>query len=537
MRVLNHFSLENFRLFKEKTSFDLAPITVLTGTNSSGKSSLIKAILLLKANFEKNKSIEEIDFSVGNHKLNDFKNSLNYDSESDTMYFSFSSYVEYMGVRLIELGYKLTGKDDNKGLLNSFSISTSDGELIFSAFRDFDDEIGGNITYRIDIKYFIKNLDDEVLNVNIKKRIYDDPYEDWVQKYWLTNRDELFNLNPESDENKIYLEALEELKTSGLKMETGWNKNEMRFFNQSIVDGLRTVGREVISWLELNFKHHGFQLNRTDYGNFFYEDFSEHVLKSSVNQIFYNFEAISHFSSLRSDSKKYYTKEDKGLFSLFTQYEKVNAVFNSEIKEFVKSQLQAFAFGDTIEVANHKNILTEVYLVRSEGKVLLSDLGFGYTQLLPIIMKIALVAHLGEKDKRFFLPPLFDDVLEPTYWDSFFLLEEPESNLHPAFQSKIAELIAYAAAKFRIRFIVETHSEYLIRKLQYLIAKRDLINSDAVTIYYFNKPGSEEAEDSLFRTIQIEPNGRLTGGFGSGFFDESDNIAFDLFMLNHERQN
>jgi AAA15 family ATPase/GTPase len=72
MRVLNHFSLENFRLFKEKTSFDLAPITILTGTNSSGKSSLIKAILLLKANFEKNKSIEEIDFSIGDHNFDQY---------------------------------------------------------------------------------------------------------------------------------------------------------------------------------------------------------------------------------------------------------------------------------------------------------------------------------------------------------------------------------------------------------------------------------------------------------------------------------
>jgi AAA15 family ATPase/GTPase len=32
--------------------FEFAPITILTGTNSSGKSSLIKAILLFKQNFQ-----------------------------------------------------------------------------------------------------------------------------------------------------------------------------------------------------------------------------------------------------------------------------------------------------------------------------------------------------------------------------------------------------------------------------------------------------------------------------------------------------
>lgn len=50
---LKGFGLENFRVFKDYTWFDFAPITILTGPNSSGKSSLNKALLLLKDNFEK----------------------------------------------------------------------------------------------------------------------------------------------------------------------------------------------------------------------------------------------------------------------------------------------------------------------------------------------------------------------------------------------------------------------------------------------------------------------------------------------------
>ncbi|TAD93008.1 MAG: hypothetical protein EAY75_01460, partial [Bacteroidetes bacterium] len=45
---LTHLGLENFRVFKNKTDFDFAPITILTGTNSSGKSSLISAMEMLK---------------------------------------------------------------------------------------------------------------------------------------------------------------------------------------------------------------------------------------------------------------------------------------------------------------------------------------------------------------------------------------------------------------------------------------------------------------------------------------------------------
>ena len=51
--LLQGFGLKNFRIFKEYTYFDFAPITILTGPNSSGKSSLIKALRLLKDNYDK----------------------------------------------------------------------------------------------------------------------------------------------------------------------------------------------------------------------------------------------------------------------------------------------------------------------------------------------------------------------------------------------------------------------------------------------------------------------------------------------------
>ena len=536
MRVLTHFSLENFRLFKEKTSFDLTPITILTGTNSSGKSSLIKAILLLKSNLEKNKSIEEIDFSIGDHNLNDFKNSLNYDSTSNKMYFTFSSYVsDLIGVHYIELGYILSMSDDSKGNLDSFTIFTPKGDVILSATKEYDDD-GGNITYKIDVGYFIKNLDHEVLNTNIKKEIYDNPYERWVQKYWLNPNDELFHGRPDSHESEVYFNVLDELKNNGIRKQIGGTKDESKHFNQSILYGLSDLGKEVIEWLELNLNNKNADFKRTDFGEFFYEDFSRWILKESIKQIFHNFNSILHFSSIRSDSKKYYNKDDKELLSFFIQYENESSNFNQEIEEFIASQLRAFSLGDAIKIVPYKDFLAEVFVIRNGKKILLSDLGYGYTQILPIIMRIALIAHRTLRNDPFDFT-LDDEPKRLVYDGSLFLLEEPESNLHPAYQSKIADMIAYASSKFKIRFIIETHSEYLIRNLQFLIAKGKILNSNQVTIYYFNKPGTDEAEDSLFRTIHVEPNGRMTVGFGSGFFDEAESIAFDLFMLNQNRQN
>ncbi len=49
MGHIHKLGLENFRIFKSKEVLDFAPITILTGTNNSGKSTAIKCLQLLKA--------------------------------------------------------------------------------------------------------------------------------------------------------------------------------------------------------------------------------------------------------------------------------------------------------------------------------------------------------------------------------------------------------------------------------------------------------------------------------------------------------
>ena len=70
------FSLKNFRSFGEEgADFELAPITVLTGCNSSGKSSLVKAILLLsrQSKIDKKTPMGEISLT-GAYDIRDFHN-------------------------------------------------------------------------------------------------------------------------------------------------------------------------------------------------------------------------------------------------------------------------------------------------------------------------------------------------------------------------------------------------------------------------------------------------------------------------------
>lgn len=69
MSLFSSFGIKNFRVFDETKGFfeDLASINLLTGTNSSGKSSLIKALQMLNNSVLKNNSLFILDFSNQNH--------------------------------------------------------------------------------------------------------------------------------------------------------------------------------------------------------------------------------------------------------------------------------------------------------------------------------------------------------------------------------------------------------------------------------------------------------------------------------------
>jgi len=50
--MLENISLKNFKGFKDLENLKVKPITILCGTNSCGKSSILQSILLLKQTLE-----------------------------------------------------------------------------------------------------------------------------------------------------------------------------------------------------------------------------------------------------------------------------------------------------------------------------------------------------------------------------------------------------------------------------------------------------------------------------------------------------
>jgi predicted ATPase len=153
----------------------------------------------------------------------------------------------------------------------------------------------------------------------------------------------------------------------------------------------------------------------------------------------------------------------------------------------------------------------KIDLIKNGNLADLSYLGTGSAQIFAIICEIAFSSQES------------------------IILEEPETNLHPNFQSKLADMILEGWHNEKTKrgprnqFIIETHSEYLIRKFQYLVAKGEAKSED-IQIYYFS-------EDGKVSPLEIEKNGNLSGDFGTGFFDESPLLITDLWKAQRSKLN
>lgn len=242
-----------------------------------------------------------------------------------------------------------------------------------------------------------------------------------------------------------------------------------------------------------------------------------------------NFKKIQVVSNNRVNEERFFKINSDREFFIVKNFEHTNS-FKSTIKKYLRD----FEIADDIFIEVDEDQMTYKVMLSINDKIInLKDLGYGIVKLLPIMLSINPEVDdwtINEMDDG-------SGRIDYKYLETVVLVEEPESNLHPALQSKLADLFIDLSSGFNIQFIIETHSEYLIRKLQYLTAKKEIKPSDT-QIYYFNHPDKvlPEGESHIY-PINIREDGSLTKNFGTGFFDEASNIALELFLLKNEQRN
>lgn len=136
-------------------------------------------------------------------------------------------------------------------------------------------------------------------------------------------------------------------------------------------------------------------------------------------------------------------------------------------------------------------------VVRRSAKsapVLLTDVGFGVSQILPVLVLLAYVPK-----------------------GSTVVLEQPEIHLHPAVQAGLADVILETARVRKVQVVVESHSEHLLRRLQLRVAEEQA-EPDDIALYFCNQDGVQShirrLELNIFGEIENWPDDFFGDPFG-----------------------
>lgn len=148
-------------------------------------------------------------------------------------------------------------------------------------------------------------------------------------------------------------------------------------------------------------------------------------------------------------------------------------------------------------VQHRKDYEVRVRRTPSSSEVFITDVGFGVSQILPVLVLC------------YYVPE-----------GTTILLEQPEIHLHPSVQSALADVLIDAVKRRRVQVIVESHSEHLLRRFQRRIAE-STIPRDDVKMFFCKMQGAE----SKIEPLDLDLLGNIDNWPDKFFGDEIGDLA------------
>ena len=448
--MIEHLRVTNFKGWKD-LDISIKSLCGLFGTNSSGKTSIIQSILMMK------QTAESTDRAQILH-LGDLSTFVDLGTYSDVVHNHDTDNPLTIGI---------AWKTDKKIVINDATSTTEKNKQLFSGYHmQFTAEIKESKSKRLFVERFEYRFDDALFSMErTGKR---DRYE-----YRLSYKDL-----------------------------DGKNK-KFKF--------IRTLGRK---WaLPHPVKFYGFP----DQVNAYFQNTS--FLSELQLQFEEQLARVFYLGPLREDPQRQYnwggttSPQDMGRRG----EQVIDAMLSSKVRgvkisrgtgrkrftveEYVAYWLKELGLIHSFrvnEIASGSG-LYRVFVKRNEksSEVLIPDVGFGVSQILPVIT-LCYYAPEG----------------------STLLIEQPEIHLHPKVQAGLADVFIDAINNRRLQIIVESHSEYFIKRLQRRIAEGTYSN-DMSSLFFCDYSRSH----STIEELQIDIFGSISNWPKDFFGDEFTEVA------------
>lgn len=525
---MKNITASNFRKIKDKWDLDLAPITFFTGTNNSGKSSVLKSLLLL-SDYGASKNHFQLSFSGENHrshKIDCYSNAVNWHNQREgdwQSYFSFSN-----NGYSVKIAY-------NKPALSAHPTKVAIAELSELVFTREND----GATFKMSNKgqgAFQLNIEDRFLEIIDKEKTYEeqeklldiqekllDKIEEFKEQYILLkdNSPQKISLNQEikklSQNYTSVKKKVEEIRLNPLKVYKG-TIFQPEFNIEEFAGFELTIDRIVRSVLMKYFQTAEKAIGKSSISN--EKVRLMRIADSLMNAL--NF-SVDHLSPHRNSQSRLYINDEyaNDINNIINKHSIYPIKKKSKAGVFLKEWMKKFDIGDDFRIRTIEGMASIVEIKEDGGWLNMVDKGFGAGQIFTILLSIALKVDDRESSRDILSRPRYMMGYEK---ESILIIEEPEANLHPALQSKLADLFNYTYTNFGIRFIIETHSEYILRRSQLIVKSLYKEDANAVNpfgVYYFDK-------DKGPYPMDYRQDGVFKENFGPGFFDIASQHALEL---------
>ncbi|MCP1251626.1 MULTISPECIES: AAA family ATPase [Elizabethkingia] len=501
--MITKINLKNYKAFEDVT-IPIKPITIFLGANSVGKSSIIQLLLLLQ--------------QTGKTGLKSYKSALKLYGGYVNLGDPKNLFRKRNTEKPIEISFEIKSNEIQDFLKHNFIenyIRVFKDLPLFIPIRGFSDLRDKEIKSKSDFKIYI----DTVINVLSKETTQEKINHEIV---WFLNHRSNMSIPPINKSNqKTFIDIYDFL----IKLNKAIRNNIFRIsYNIKLKDSdtlyvsnFKILHQDEII-IELSFDEN--LSLRSDYINFNNEDLiniKEFIepnstifntfklidlrsnnlnLKSSiliqliskVQEILkdeFSENSINYVSPLRAHPKRYYML-DKAKMNLtldtldgdaIAEVLKDNPIITKSVNDWFQK------FGLNIDVKAFKEVIHHLMVKQNDLDLDITDVGFGISQILPVIIQ----GFLAKKNTT-------------------TIIEQPEIHLHPKMQADLADLFIdiIETNKGAKKLIIETHSEYLLKRLRRRISEGK-IASENVSICLFNP--QTEKESAKVEILEIEEKG------------------------------
>jgi predicted ATPase len=409
--------IENFRLFRDSGWFKLAPLTCLVGRNSSGKSSVVSLVLLLKQSLEQQAmgtAPAPLTLSGPYCDLGNYADVVYDHDESLEMSFSFSALLSDLR----------EGTPDKRSQLVGLALP---------------------LPPAIQRPYFGRPMDAKLL-----------PQSGRVELSLTFSADKRFG--PSLSRFQIDVSNVGSasfIRTTGLERRPHWRVYTTSLPHQSLA--FRIGNRSFFPIVEIrsaSYKHSGPRTkNRIRVFLAAYQAMFRYLSDSVILSDYigpfrtpperrYAFGGFSASRSGPTGEQAVDLLITEGLLRPPGQRPLHRAV------SFWIKHLQLAKSLDVKDLAKRLNLFeVDIKGARQGTKANLTDVGFGISQVLPVLVQGLLMRRGG-----------------------IYLVQQPEIHLHPDAQAALADFFIFLASQ-GVTTVVETHSEYLLLRLRRRLAE------------------------------------------------------------------